>query len=170
MYTAAILIASDQASQGVRPDACIPIIRTFLDGYGFQIIGEVIVPDEGRLISEELRRFSDECKVNLIITSGGTGFSRRDVTPEATREVITREAPGISGAILYYSLSKTKRAMLSRGVCGIRGDSLIVNLPGSPTAVSEILEEILDTLIHGLDILAGEEAECSRILHSESDS
>ena len=170
MYTAAILIASDKASQGLRADACTAVIRSFLDPCSFQIVGETVLPDDVSLISEELRRFSDVLQANLIITSGGTGFSKRDVTPEATRAVISREAPGISGAILHYSLLKTKRAMLSRGVCGIRGDSLIINLPGSPVAAAEILAEILDTLLHGLGILTGDVTECSRALHGESDN
>ena len=105
---------------------------------------------------------ADKLNVNLILTTGGTGFSKRDVTPEATLKVITREASGIAEAIRYYSLQSTPRAMLSRAVSGIRGETLIINLPGSPKAVKEALGFIMQTVNHGLEILLGRASECAR--------
>ena len=105
---------------------------------------------------------SDDLKLDLILTTGGTGFSKRDVTPEATRNVVTKLTPGISEAIRYYSLSITKRAMLSRAISGIRNETLIVNLPGSPKAVRESLDYIIDVLDHGLEILKNKTNECAR--------
>jgi molybdenum cofactor synthesis domain-containing protein len=114
------------------------------------------------MLKKEFIYMSDELKVNLILSTGGTGFSQRDITPEATKEIIDREAPGICEAIRMYSLQITKRAMLSRAVSGIRKDTLIVNLPGSPKACKEALDFILDELKHGIDILIGESKECAR--------
>ena len=114
------------------------------------------------MLYDEMIYMSDELGVNLILTTGGTGFSERDVTPEATRRVLDKLAPGISEAIRYYSLNITKRAMLSRGISGIRNKTLIINLPGSPKAVRESLEYILDSLDHGLEILTGKSSECAR--------
>lgn len=119
-----------------------------------------IVPDEKELIQTELIRLCDISKCNLILTTGGTGFSMRDVTPEATLEVATRQVPGIAEAMRAYSMTITKRAMLSRGVSVLRDRTLIINLPGSPKAVEEILNYIIDTISHGLDILLGNAEEC----------
>ena len=120
------------------------------------------LPDEGEALKAELIRLSDQVQCDLVLTTGGTGFSRRDVTPEATMAVAERNAPGIAEAIRAYSMTVTKRAMLSRGVSVIRGGTLIINLPGSPKAVRESLEYVLDTLPHGLDILSGRGGECAR--------
>ena len=121
-----------------------------------------LLPDEQAMIEEELIRLADLEKCDLVLTTGGTGFSLRDVTPEATLAVCDRNAPGIAEAIRAYSMTITKRAMLSRGASAIRGQSLIVNLPGSPKAVEESLTYILDSLEHGMDILLGRDGECAR--------
>lgn len=121
----------------------------------------IILPDEKEIISNELINMSDTLKLDLILTTGGTGFSPRDVTPEATLDVIDRNAPGIAEAMRYHSLKITPKAMLSRAVSGIRGRTLITNLPGSPKAVKENLEFILPALKHGLEILKGIASECT---------
>ena len=126
------------------------------------MVGRSLLPDEGEALKAELIRLSDQVQCDLVLTTGGTGFSRRDVTPEATMAVAERNAPGIAEAIRAYSMTVTKRAMLSRGVSVIRGGTLIINLPGSPKAVRESLEYVLDTLPHGLDILLGRGGECAR--------
>ena len=122
----------------------------------------MILPDERKLLADMMCRMADEDHLDLILTTGGTGFSKRDVTPEATLDVIERRAPGIPEAMRNLSLSITPRAMLSRAEAGIRGNTLIVNLPGSPKAIRETLEYILSSLAHGLDILQGNDAECAR--------
>ncbi len=119
-----------------------------------------MLPDEAVALCNEMIYMVDTLKVDLILTTGGTGFSKRDVTPEATLKVIDKQAPGISEAIRYNSLQITPKAMLSRGVSGIRGSTLIINLPGSPKAVKESLSFIIDPLYHGLQILVGDTSEC----------
>jgi len=131
-----------------------------LKAAGYEMVEMILIPDEGELIEKELIRLSDQRQVDLIITTGGTGFSVRDVTPEATTKVCDRMAPGISEAIRAYSLTKTIHGMLSRGVSGIRGRTLIINLPGSEKAVRESLEYILPALKHGLEVLRGSATEC----------
>ncbi|MEL5897852.1 MogA/MoaB family molybdenum cofactor biosynthesis protein [Clostridium sporogenes] len=121
-----------------------------------------VLPDEENKLYEEIKLMSDELKIDLILTTGGTGFSKRDVTPEATMKAIERLTPGISEAIRYYSLQITPRAMLSRATSGIRDETLIINLPGSPKAVKESLEYIIDSLHHGLEILQGKASECAK--------
>ena len=128
----------------------------------YQVLSYRILPDEQKEIEQELVRLSDELHCDLVLTTGGTGFSTRDVTPEATMQVAERNAPGIAEAIRAYSMTITRRAMLSRGVSVIRGKTLIINLPGSPKAVEESLGYILDTLTHGLNSLLGREGECAR--------
>ena len=150
MYTAAVIIISDRAFEGVYEDKAGPAVENLLKENGYQLSDVVIIPDEKNKIMETLVSL---CKKNisLIITAGGTGFSQRDITPEATKEVIEKEAPGIAEYMRIKSMEITPRAMLSRGVCGIRGKSLIINLPGSPKAATENLPH----LTHGLDILNG---------------
>ena len=126
------------------------------------MVKKVILPDEKEMLANEFKYMCDELKVNLVLSTGGTGFSKRDITPEATKEVIEREAPGICEAIRWYSLQITKRAMLSRAVSGIRKDTLIVNLPGSPKACKEALDFALNDIKHGIDILLGTAKECAR--------
>lgn len=161
MYRIAILTCSDKSAAGLREDRSSPVIADGLKAIG-QIIETLIVPDERLQIASQLRWLVDEQAIDLILTTGGTGFSPRDVTPEATLDVIERLAPGIPEAMRSRSLSVTDRAMLSRAIAGIRGQSLIINLPGSPRAVSECLEVIVPVLPHALEILTGRGGECAR--------
>lgn len=162
MYTVGIITSSDKGYIGEREDKSGAVIKEIVENAGFKVEKMIIVPDENDMLKKEFIYMSDELKVNLILSTGGTGFSKRDITPEATKEIIDREAPGICEAIRMYSLQITKRAMLSRAVSGIRKDTLIVNLPGSPKACKEALDFILDELKHGIDILTGESKECAR--------
>lgn len=161
-FTAGILTVSDKGAAGQREDLSGKVIEEILTKSGYRIERYSIVADEKKEIAEELLRMSEEMDLNLVVTTGGTGFSPRDITPEATKSVIERETPGISEAIRLNSLSVTPKGMLSRGISGIHGNTLIVNLPGSPKAVRESLEYILSSLGHGLDILLGEASECAR--------
>jgi len=158
--TAAVLTLSDKGSRGERPDESGPIIKEALNRLGIEVLYYDILPDEKSLIKKMLIKYSN--KVDLIVTTGGTGLSPRDVTPDATAEVIEREVPGIPEAIRAYGLSKTKRAMLSRGAAGTRGKTLIINLPGSPAAVRESLEAIIEVIPHALEKLSGSKEECGR--------
>lgn len=162
MYRAGIVTLSDKGAMGEREDVSGRIIREILEQEGYEIISYRLLPDEEEMLKQELVRLSDEAGCDLVLTTGGTGFSPRDITPEATLAVADRNAPGIAEAIRAYSMTKTKRAMLSRAVSVIRGKTLIINLPGSPKAVRESLEYILDSLPHGLDILSGRGGECAR--------
>ena len=155
MYTASIITVSDRASQGIYEDQSGPAVAELLTGQGYEIISTLIIPDEKNTIEKTLL---GECQkgVSLILTAGGTGFAPRDVTPEATKAVIEREAPGIAEYMRQKSMEITPLGMLSRGVAGIRGKSLIINLPGSPKGAVENLGFILTHLKHGLDMLNGE--------------
>ena len=159
-YRAAIITVSDKGSRGEREDASGERMKEILGDEGYHISSYQIIPDEQALLEKELRRICDEGLADLIVTSGGTGFSARDRTPEATVAVAERLAPGISEAMRMQSLGVTKRAMLSRAVAAIRGKTLIVNLPGSPKAVKENLGFIISELEHGLDILTDSDGEC----------
>ncbi|MCR5667144.1 MAG: molybdopterin adenylyltransferase [Eubacterium sp.] len=161
-FTAAVITLSDKGSKGEREDLSGPAIVEILEHAGYEIAETMILPDEQATLEKELIRLADEKQVNLIVTTGGTGFSKRDVTPEATLAVATRNAPGIAEAIRAGSMKITPRAMLSREVSVIRNDSLIVNLPGSPKAVRESLDMVIDQLDHGLNILLGRDGECAR--------
>lgn len=158
---AAVITLSDKGALGERTDESGPAVSKRLAGAGYRVEEELLLADEQKRIETELIRLSDGRQLDLILTTGGTGFSKRDVTPEATLAVAERNAPGISEAIRCYSMQLTKRAMLSRGVSVIRGSTLIVNLPGSPKAVNESLDCILDTLEHGIRVLKGTAAECA---------
>ena len=158
----AIITASTLGYKGKREDKSGPYIKKVVENAGFEVKVMKVLPDDRRILGEVMKRLADSNIVDLIITTGGTGFSERDVTPEATEEVIERKVPGIPEAIRAYSMTITKRAMLSRATAGIRGKTLIVNLPGSPKAVRESLEYIIDTLAHGLEILSGEARDCAR--------
>ena len=162
MKRAAIITASDSGYRGEREDLSGPAIREILEREGYEVISMDILPDDQVMLAGKLQEIADSEKAELILTTGGTGFSERDVIPEATEEVIERKVPGIPEAIRAYSMTITKRAMLSRATAGIRGKTLIVNLPGSPKAVRESLEYIIDALAHGLEILSGEARDCAR--------
>lgn len=160
VYTVAILTVSDRSSRGEREDRSGPAVREVISALPqARIVAEEVVPDEVPAIEETLRRWVKE-GVDLVLTTGGTGFSPRDVTPEATRRVIEREAPGLAEAMRAASLRQTPHAMLSRAIAGIAGRTLIVNLPGSPRAARENLEVILPALPHGLSKLRGNPGEC----------
>ena len=162
MFTVGIITSSDKGYRGEREDKSGQVIEEIVSQNGFKVIKKVVLPDEKDLLEKEMINMCDNLNVNLLLTTGGTGFSKRDITPEATKDVIEREAPGIVEAIRYFSLQITKRAMLSRAVSGIRKDTLIVNLPGSPKARKEALDFVLDDVKHGIDILLGEARECAR--------
>jgi len=161
MFTIGVLIVSDKGSQGEREDQSGAVIKEVLSDLG-KVVYYHIVPDDRSMIQEQLIYMCDVLKLNLVLTSGGTGFAERDVTPEATWAVVNKVVPGISNAMLFYGLQKTPRAMLSRAISGIRRKSLIINLPGSPKGVRESLEAIKDTLEHGLEILLGQAGECGQ--------
>ena len=162
MKRAAIITASDSGYRGEREDLSGPAIKEILEREGYEVISMDILPDDQVMIAGKMQEIADSEKAELILTTGGTGFSERDVIPEATEEVIERKVPGIPEAIRAYSMTITKRAMLSRATAGIRGKTLIINLPGSPKAVRESLEYIIDALAHGLEILSGEARDCAR--------
>lgn len=162
MFTVGIITASDKGSKGEREDISGKVIKEYVEKFNYKVVRYVVLPDNQEELESEMKYMADELNINLILTTGGTGFSLRDVTPEATKNVITREANGIAEAIRYYSLQITPRAMLSRAVSGIRAQSLIVNMPGSPKAVKEALEFTLQTVEHGLEILLGKASECAR--------
>ncbi|MBZ2174745.1 MogA/MoaB family molybdenum cofactor biosynthesis protein [Schnuerera sp. xch1] len=162
MFKVGIITASDKGSKGERVDISGKTIKEIVESKGYKVEKSIILPDEEEALYKELIYMADELKVDLIFTTGGTGFSKRDVTPEATIKACHRMANGIAEAIRYYSLSITPRAMLSRAVSGIRGETLIINLPGSPKAVRESLDYTMDSLHHGLEILKGEAHDCAR--------
>ncbi|NJD03579.1 MAG: MogA/MoaB family molybdenum cofactor biosynthesis protein [Ruminiclostridium sp.] len=162
MIKAGILTASDKGYAGQRIDKSGKVIADMLEGIDAKVVEYVIVPDEREVIGSNLKRMADELEVDLVLTTGGTGFSPRDVTPEATLDVIHRQVPGIPEAMRQKSLEITPRAMLSRAVAGIRNKTLIVNLPGSPKGVKECLEVILPVLPHAVEILKGNSGDCAR--------
>jgi len=157
----AILTISDKGSRGERVDESGKILQEMMKKNGAEIVFYQIIPDEKRLIAKDLRILADNEKVDLILTTGGTGFSPRDVTPEATLSVIDKEAPGFAEAMRVESLKITPNAMLSRAISGIRGKTLIINLPGSPKAARECLEAVFPAIPHGIEILRGEGGECA---------
>ena len=161
-YTVGIITASDKGSKGEREDISGRRIREILPAENYEVVSYKVLQDEQEELEQEMIHLADECKCNLILTTGGTGFSMRDVTPEATLAVSGRVAPGIAEAIRAGSMAITKRAMLSRAVSAIRHRTLIINLPGSPKAVEESLGFVLDTLPHALGLLRGTDGECGR--------
>lgn len=162
MFRTAIVCMSDKGAKGEREDLSTKVIEKIIIENGYKVTKKILIPDEFELIKETLKNICDNDEADLILTTGGTGFSKRDVTPEATLEIIDKAAPGIPEAIRAYSMTITKRAMLSRAAAGIRKNTLIINMPGSPKALEESLSFIIDSLTHGLEILVGSSSECAR--------
>ncbi len=160
VFTAAVVTVSDRSFAGEREDASGPALREFLAEKGYEVVSYNVVPDEAEAIAAELK-CQVAAGVALVLTTGGTGFSPRDVTPEATAAVCERMAPGIPEAMRAASMAITPRACLSREAAGIRGRTLIVNLPGSPKAARENIEAVIDPIAHGLRILRGGPADCA---------
>jgi molybdopterin adenylyltransferase len=156
-YKAAVITVSDRCSAGERADKSGPAVAQMLEEAGFRVIYRGLVPDERHEISAEFIKCSYELGADLIISTGGTGFGKRDITPEATRDVISREIPAIPQAMLHYSLGITPRAMLTRGVAGMRGKSLILNLPGNETGARQNLSAVLGVLEHALQMISKDE-------------
>ena len=162
MIKVGILTISDKGSRGKREDLSGKVIEEIVKKINGEVKYYQIVPDEKDIIQEELIKAVDKLHLDLILTTGGTGLAKRDVTPEATLAIIEKKVPGISEIIRSESFKKTNRAILSRGMAGIRKESLIINLPGSPKGVRESLEIILEALPHGIEILIGQATECGR--------
>lgn len=162
MIRVAIITSSDSGYAGLREDISGPVIREIVTKEGYEVVCEILLPDEKEQLKEAMKKIADENQADLILTTGGTGFSMRDCMPEATMEVTERMVPGIPEAMRSYSAQFTKRAMLSRAAAGIRKQTLIVNLPGSPKAVRECLEFIISELTHGVEILVGSARDCAR--------
>lgn len=161
-FTAAWITLSDKGAAGERDDKSGPLIGEMLAEAGYNVVEGLLIPDDADKLKSQIIRLTDQRQVNVIFTTGGTGFAPRDITPEATEEVCERMTPGIAEAIRAYSMTKTPKAMLSRGTAGMRGQTLIINLPGSPKAVKECLEFLLGPLEHGLAVMLERDGECAR--------
>ena len=162
MKRIAIITSSDSGYKGEREDLSGKVIREIVEANGYQVVHMEILPDEPQMLSDAMMKIADQNTAELILTTGGTGFSPRECMPEATKAIIEREVPGIPEAMRAYSAQYTKRAMLSRAAAGIRKSTLIINLPGSPKAVRECLEFIISELMHGLEILTDQAHNCAR--------
>ena len=162
MYKVAIITLSDKGARGEREDVSGRVIREMVEAAGYQVSRQLLLNDDREGLAQALREICDGGQAELILTTGGTGFSPRDNAPEATMDVVERPVPGIAEAMRAASLAITNRAMLTRAVSVIRGDSIIVNLPGSPKGVRECLAVILPALPHGVEILTGQASECAR--------
>lgn len=162
MIKVAILTISDKGSRGEREDGTGPAIKSLIENHEYKVEYYKVIPDEMEQIQKELIYICDELKIELALTNGGTGFSQRDVTPEATRNVIEKYVPGIGEVMRLRSLEITPKAMLSRAIAGIRKQTLIINLPGSPKGAVENLGFIMPALTHGIEILTGQASECAR--------
>ena len=160
MRRAAILTISNRGFRGEREDRSGPAVQEMLDNAGFSVAYFEVLPDDQRLIEEQLRRLADQSRFDLVVTTGGTGVSPEDVTPDATLAVIDRQVPGMAEVMRAASLAKTPHAMLSRAVAGIRGETLIINLPGSVKGAQENLEVVLPALQHALEKIQGDLSEC----------
>ena len=160
MFSAGIITVSDRSSQGVREDSSGPAIAAVLAGIAIDVRQTLIIPDEKDKIKEAIIKWADIDNLDLIITTGGTGVSPRDLTPDATLEVIDRQLPGVAEAMRHQSMQITPYAMISRAIAGIRGRALIVNLPGSPKGAKENLNVILPALKHAIEKIKGDTAEC----------
>lgn len=161
MFRAAVVCMSDKGYKGEREDISTQVIEEILKKNQYDVVKKVLIPDDYDTITKTLSSICDNKEADLILTTGGTGFAKRDVTPEATLAVSEKNVPGIPEAIRAYSMTITDRAMLSRAAAGIRKDTLIINLPGSPKAVRESLEYIIPALKHGLEILIGSASDCA---------
>lgn len=171
MIRFAVVTLSDRAARGEREDASGPLVKRLLEEEaGGVCAGALVLPDDQERIEDALRTLADESGCDLIVTTGGTGMAPRDVTPEATRAVIHREAPGLAEAMRAAGLAKTPFAMLSRAVCGMRGRTLIVNLSGSPEAVAEQLETLLPVLPHAIRTLRGSVGDCAEDIEKNGDA
>ena len=162
-YEAAVITMSDKGAQGLREDTAGDAVLRILEENGWRVVYRTLIPDELEQIKAELIQCADERKVKLVVTTGGTGFSLRDVTPEATLAVVDREVRGIPEAMRAESMKITPMGMLSRGAAGLRGQTLIVNLPGSRKAASECLEAVIGPIRHGVEVLLGEAGDCAAI-------
>ena len=162
MFRVAVITSSDSGYEGKREDKSGPEIERIVKEYGYEVVHTIILPDERKILANEMMRIADNDIADLILATGGTGFSPRDWTPEATKDIVEREVPGIPESMRAYSLQITKRAMLSRAAAGIRKETLIINMPGSPKAVDECLQYIISELDHGLKILKGTASNCAR--------
>ena len=162
MKRTVIITSSDSGYAGEREDLSGPVIKEIVEKAGYQVVSMDLLPDDRKMLSDRMKEIADNNMAELILTTGGTGFSPRDVMPEATEDIIERRVPGIPEAMRAYSMTITKRAMLSRASSGIRNKTLIINLPGSPKAVRESLEYIIDALAHGIEIMTGEAGNCAR--------
>ncbi len=161
MRQAAILTISDRGFRGEREDRSGPLVQEILQKAGFSVVHAEVLPDEQHLIEQQLRYLADESCLDLVVTTGGTGVSPEDVTPDATLAVVHRQVPGMAEAMRAVSLAKTPRAMLSRAVAGIRGQTLIINLPGSMKGARENLEVLLPALEHALEKIQGDPSDCA---------
>ncbi len=155
MISVAIIIASDTRSKGLNRDETVPVLKDFIERQGWTLLGHSIIPDEIELLKKEMIYYADIKKADLILTSGGTGFSNRDVTPEATKAVIEKETPGYPEAMRMKTYDITPLSILSRATAGIRGETLIINLPGNPKGAIECLEVIKEAIFHGIEIIQG---------------
>ncbi|NSW82354.1 MAG: MogA/MoaB family molybdenum cofactor biosynthesis protein [Syntrophothermus sp.] len=162
MFKAGILVLSDKGAKGEREDKSGQVIKEMISSIGAEVVAYEVLPDEKELIINKLISWCDQLGLDIILTSGGTGLSPRDVTPEATAEVVERTIPGIGEAMRAYGLQKTPRAMLSRGISGIRKKTLIINLPGSVKGARESLEAVIPALDHALETLQGRANECGQ--------
>lgn len=161
-WQSAVITLSDKGARGERMDESGPAIAGRLKAAGYEVVEQLLIADDAEMLKKQLCRLADQRQLDLVLTTGGTGFSPRDVTPEATLAVAERSAPGIAEAIRAASLAVTSRAMLSRGTAVIRGKTLIINLPGSPKACMESMDVFLDVVPHGLELLRGEASDCAR--------
>ena len=155
-FRIAVIIVSDRAASGERPDESGPAIKAFLEERGFAVAAMEVIPDDAIMLRNLMLKLTDESHMDLSLTSGGTGLSPRDITPETTLDIADKTVPGFAEAIRAYSLTKTKHAMISRGVAVVRDRTLIINFPGNPRAGTESLEAVIEALPHALGMLRGE--------------
>lgn len=159
MFRAAVVTISDKGYAGEREDVSGPLLADLLCAAGADVVAQTIVPDEPEQIQQALIHLADDLKVDVVLTTGGTGFTPRDHTPEATRAVIEREAPGLAEVLRWEGYRRTPQAVLSRGIAGLRGRTIIINLPGSPRAVREGMEILAPILPHAVQMARGEDTE-----------